>query len=98
MKNFNKTMHGTLKSTNRTTQSSQNKSLSYDSNTMRQLLFESSVLDDALKPIGPGQYNLPSMTGQKNMLSKVKNLPSYSLYAKVDSNKKVIISKQHKVE
>jgi hypothetical protein len=28
----------------------------------------------------------------------VKNLPSFSLYAKVDTNKKVIISKQHKVD
>ena len=32
------------------------------------------------------------------MLSKLKNIPSYSIYSKVDTNKKVIISKQHTVE
>ncbi|TNV81678.1 hypothetical protein FGO68_gene3382 [Halteria grandinella] len=101
MKSFNKTMTngGALKSTQRTTHSSHNnKSMSYDSQTMRQILIESNVLSDAMKPIGPGQYNLPSMTGQKHMLSKLKNIPSFSIYSKVDQNKKVVITKEHKVE
>lgn len=53
---------------------------------------------DLMKPVGPGQYDLPQLTGQKQTISRIKNLPAYSISTRTDKMKKLIISKDHKVD
>jgi hypothetical protein len=48
--------------------------------------------------IGPGQYDLPKLTGTKNMVSTLSNFPAFTMSSKIDSNKKVVISKKHSIE
>lgn len=41
---------------------------------------------------GPGSYNVPSMIGAKGVMSKNKNIPSWTMKGK-DANFKFIVSK-----
>jgi len=51
-----------------------------------------------LKPVGPGDYVLPSLTSRNYVLSKNLNLPSYTFSERPSNRLKQIISTKHMIE
>eukprot|EP00347_Sterkiella_histriomuscorum_P009711 403340173 len=60
-----------------------------------QLMTANLSIKDLMKPVGPGNYDLPVLTGQKQISSTKQSPPSFSISQRVDPNKKVVISKDH---
>eukprot|EP00347_Sterkiella_histriomuscorum_P013432 403364728 len=54
--------------------------------------------DNLLKPVGPGEYKLPNLTGVKQVVSTKQNQPSFSMRERTDTNSKMVISSDHKVD
>ena len=88
--------------------SSLNNSQMYESQPLKSPLNFNETGTDLLKHvgkwlsvnyfIGPGEYEFPDLIGTKHMLSKMRNIPAFSISSRHDQNRKLIISKNHKVE
>ena len=50
---------------------------------------------DLNKPVGPGNYDMPALTGRSIHVSSKRNFPMISLSHRTDPNNKVMITKEH---
>lgn len=48
--------------------------------------------------LGPGNYEVPKLTGAKQIISTKMNQPVYTFTSRTDKNNKVIITKDHVTE